>query len=84
MGYISSGVEGYVTDRATGQSIQNANVTTSTGTSVFTNEYGYYYFPHFSDAVFNMGCTAANHSNWSRTGIQLVNGIVKVINIKMS
>ena len=84
MSYISSGVEGYVTDKTTSQPIPNANITTSTNTSVWTDCNGYYYFPHYSDATFDMYCTAANHSNWARYGIKLTNGVLKVINIKMT
>ncbi len=83
MGYVLSGVEGYVTDKITAQAIANAHITTNTGTSVYSDIYGYYYFPHPAGPI-NMYCATSGYRNWSKLNINLSCGVTKLINIKMA
>jgi hypothetical protein len=83
MGYLGSGVEGYVMDKLTGTIITGATIRTNTGIVIPNESDGYYWFTHAA-GIINMYCEAPNCKNWQRLAITLYEGKTKFLNIKMT
>jgi hypothetical protein len=83
MGYLTSGVEGYVTDYNTGQRIGYACIFTNTNTTVHSDSNGYYFFPHDGGMTIAINSTAPYYYNWKKGSLTLYDGVIKFLNIKM-